>query len=74
MLCKIRTLKFIARVSSGLIPGLRAAFEREGHLAVHHVRVSRGGSDIGVVQHPLYEFEVAGLAKQLRRPVVAVVM
>src|SRR5262245_61342768 len=58
----------------GLFPGLGNALHGVGHLAVEHMRIARGGLDIGVIERPLHQLEVARRAQQLAGEVVPEIM
>jgi hypothetical protein len=60
--------------ASGPIPGLCDAFERLGDFVIEHMRILGRGLDVGVVERPLHQLEVAGLAQQLGREIVPEVM
>ena len=63
-----------AQVSAGFCSGLCDALEAFGNLVIENMRIAQRVPDVGVIEHPLYQLEVVGLAQRLGRKIVAKVV
>ena len=51
--------------ASGPIPGLRDSLERVGDFVIEHMGIAQRALDVGMVERPLHQLEVARFAQKL---------
>src|SRR6516162_3104506 len=64
--CGHNHLARLASLVSGLISGPGDSFQRRSYFAVEDVRIARRGLQVGMVERPLDQLEIASVAKKLR--------